>query len=67
MAANMHLIASIPNGYILEMDRNPNPLREELIFEPFRIDGEGWVRMPEGPGLGIEINEEIIRKYRVDR
>ncbi len=67
MAANMHLIASVPNGYILEMDRNPNPLREELIQEPFRIDGESRVRMPEGPGLGIEIDDEILRKYRVDQ
>jgi len=66
MVANMHLIASIPNGYLLEMDRNPNPLREELIREPIRIDSESCVRMPQGPGLGIEINEEVVKKYRVD-
>ena len=67
MAANMHLIASIPNGYILEMDRNPNPLREELIREPVRIDSESCVTMPQGPGLGIEIDENILQKYQVDR
>ncbi|MDH7500730.1 MAG: mandelate racemase/muconate lactonizing enzyme family protein, partial [candidate division NC10 bacterium] len=66
VVANMHLIASIPNGYLLEMDRNPNPLREELIPEPIRIDSGSRVRMPSGPGLGIEINEEVIQKYRVD-
>jgi L-alanine-DL-glutamate epimerase-like enolase superfamily enzyme len=67
MLANMHLIASIPNGYILEMDRNPNPLREELIAEPVRIDAESWVKMPQGPGLGMQLSEQVLRKYRVDR
>ncbi|MFH0872011.1 MAG: mandelate racemase/muconate lactonizing enzyme family protein [bacterium] len=67
LVANMHLIASIPNGYLLEMDRNPNPLREELISEPIRIDGKSWVAMPQGPGLGIELNEDVLQKYRVER
>ena len=35
--ANMHFIASIPNGGLLEFDQNPNPLRTELFEEP--IDG----------------------------
>jgi L-alanine-DL-glutamate epimerase-like enolase superfamily enzyme len=67
LVANMHLIASIPNGYLVEMDRNPNPLREELIHGPVRIDAESCVRMPQGPGLGIELDEGVIRRYRVDR
>lgn len=67
LVANMHLIASIPNGYIVEMDRNPNPLREELIKDPVKIDRESHVTMPQGPGLGIELDEEVLRRYRVDR
>jgi L-alanine-DL-glutamate epimerase-like enolase superfamily enzyme len=65
LAANIHLIASIPNGYLLEMDRNPNPLREELIREPIRIDQEGEVSLPARPGLGIEIDQGVIDRYRI--
>ena len=63
----MHLIASIPNGYLVEMDRNPNPLREELIQDPIQIDSESIVTMPQRPGLGIELDEEVLRRHRVDR
>lgn len=60
--ASLHLAASLPNFLICEIDRLPNPLREELTFTPFRIEN-GYVQISQAPGLGIELNEEIIRKY----
>ncbi len=66
-AANLHLIASIPNGFIVEFDTTEeNPLRYELISEPFKIDGRGFVKLPTKPGLGVELNEKTISKYRED-
>lgn len=65
IAANLHLLASIPNGGWLEFDQNPNALREELILRPFRIDSRGRVPLPENPGLGIELNSDVIERYRV--
>lgn len=63
--ANMHLIASIPNGGLLECDQNVNPLRTELFEEPITIDENGKVRMPERPGLGVTLNQAIVEKHRM--
>ena len=63
--ANMHLIASIPNGGLLECDQNVNPLRTELFEEPITIDSDGKVRMPERAGLGVTLNQATIEKYRM--
>jgi len=52
------------NDAMFEYDRNPNPLRDELLVESFRLDGEA-LRIPQGPGLGIEVNEEALRRFCV--
>jgi L-alanine-DL-glutamate epimerase-like enolase superfamily enzyme len=65
--ANMHLIASIPNGGLLEFDQNPNPLRSDLFDEPLLVRSDGTVRLPEGPGLGVRLNEATVERYRVER
>lgn len=66
LVANMHFIASIPNGYLLEFDRNPYPLRDDLITERVRIDQDSYVKLPEKPGLGISLDEGIVEKYKSD-
>ncbi len=65
LVANLHVIASIPNGRMVEVDRNPNPLREELLTRPLRLDADGYLPLPSGPGLGVELNEETVERYRV--
>lgn len=63
--ANMHFIAAIPNGGLLEFDQNVNPLRSELLETPIEITPEGKVHLPEGPGLGVKLNQETIKRYQV--
>lgn len=65
LVANMHYIASIRNGHLLEFDRNPYPLRDDLIIEKIKVDSDGYVRIPEEPGLGVKLNKKIIKKYLV--
>ncbi len=38
---------------------------ESLLMEPLDI-GAGYARPPEKPGLGVELDEKVVRKYRVD-
>jgi D-galactarolactone cycloisomerase len=64
LAASLHFIASISNGLVLEFDQNPNGLRDELLKEPIRIDNSGMIRLPERPGLGIELDPKAIERYR---
>lgn len=65
LAASLHFAASIPNGLVLEFDQNPNGLRDELLKEPIRVDGDGMIRLPERPGLGIELDRAAVERYRV--
>jgi L-alanine-DL-glutamate epimerase-like enolase superfamily enzyme len=62
VAANMHVIASLPTGLTVEIDRTSNGLVDELLAEPLRVvDGE--VAVPQRPGLGIELNPESIEWF----
>ena len=49
----------------LEYDRGPNALREELAAAPFVVEGDR-VRVPTGPGLGIELDWDAVARYRID-
>ncbi|MET3506683.1 mandelate racemase/muconate lactonizing enzyme family protein [Halalkalibacter oceani] len=64
LAANLHFIASTANAYLLELDRNENPLRDELIHHSLTHEN-GQIKIPDIPGLGIELDEEVIKKYRI--
>ena len=66
LAASLQLIATLPGDPWLEFDRSPNPLREELCARPFAPDGDGLVAVPGGPGLGIELDEAAIERYRAE-
>jgi L-alanine-DL-glutamate epimerase-like enolase superfamily enzyme len=37
-------------------------LVEDLIDKPFRLDAEGCLPVPDGPGLGIELDRERLKK-----
>lgn len=47
---------------MLEMDTMENPFRDEIVTRPFVVE-QGFVRIPTGPGLGVEIDEDAVRKY----
>lgn len=52
-----------PRDPILEFDRTPNPFRQAVLAEPLEHDG-GVVRVPDGPGLGIEVNRGALLRFR---
>lgn len=63
-AASVHLAASLPNQTVMEFWYGANPLGNAIMRAPFRVeDGYFWV--PEGVGLGIEIDEAALRQYAV--
>jgi L-alanine-DL-glutamate epimerase-like enolase superfamily enzyme len=64
LAASLHFIAAIPNGLVLELDQNPNALRDELLNEPIRLEPDGTIKLPERPGLGIELDRSAIERSR---
>ena len=62
--AGVHLAASIPNFLILEYAFGEVPWREQLIVPPERIEG-GFMPLPEGPGLGVELNRESVAEHLI--
>jgi len=64
MAASIHLLASIDNGGYFEADvAAENPFRDELCTPALKVDARGNVRPHEQPGLGIEVDEKLLRAY----
>src|SRR5437763_4914254 len=66
LAASLHFIAAIPNGLALEFVQNPNGLRDELLKEPIGLEDDGAIRLPERPGLGIELDRGAVERYRAE-
>lgn len=65
VAASAHLSCAVPNGAVMEYDMSENAFRTELMKEPLIPDGNGVIRLTDRPGLGVELREEIVEKYRV--
>lgn len=61
-AASIHVSVANSNANIFELKPVENPMQHELVTQPF-AQVDGWIYPPEGPGLGIEVNEDVVRKY----
>jgi len=69
-AASLQLIAAIPvanhalfpKDILLEFDTSSHPFRNELTSHPLQ-QKDGWVEIPQKPGLGITVNRNIVEKY----
>ncbi len=64
LAANAHWAAMVENCRWIELTQDPNPLRDELAKEPIRVE-KGMLLLPEAPGIGIELDERTVEKYRM--
>ena len=63
-AASLALSASSPRCLLFELKPLDNPMQNELVTEPFWHDG-GYISPPTKPGLGIEVVESVVEKYRM--
>ncbi|WP_224450345.1 mandelate racemase/muconate lactonizing enzyme family protein [Haloprofundus salilacus] len=56
---------NVPEPMMVEFDRSENPLRTDILETPFDPSG-GVLDVPQKPGLGIEVDEAAVERYRVD-
>ncbi len=71
LAGTVHLACSVPGDTWIEMMYEP-PTRTIEAYQRLGgilettvwIDGEGYVHAPEGSGLGIQVNEALIERYK---
>ncbi|CAL4149353.1 unnamed protein product [Meganyctiphanes norvegica] len=79
LAAGLHAVATLPltpytcnpvymeNEPVIEFDRNPNALRDEILKGPkFTLGEDGAIAVPlDKPGLGVEVDEDAIKRFHV--
>jgi L-alanine-DL-glutamate epimerase-like enolase superfamily enzyme len=65
-AASLHVNAVLPDALFQEYCVADTPINTSLTKERLPIDANGFVAVPTRPGLGIEIDEEVMARYRVD-
>jgi len=57
-----HICAAIPNFVALEFTWPDVPWRDKVISEPLKVR-DGYLELPTGPGLGVDLVEEEIAKH----
>lgn len=63
-AACIHWLCTFKDAFLFEDCVEESPLRHELTLENVRAEN-GWITVPEGPGLGVTLNEDLIKRYLV--
>ncbi|MEE2726591.1 MAG: mandelate racemase/muconate lactonizing enzyme family protein [Candidatus Latescibacterota bacterium] len=76
IAATLHLTATLPpcptardpqpyaQEPVMEFDRTPSAIRQQVCSEPFD-QRDSYIQVPEGPGLGIEVDEYVVRDLSI--
>src|SRR5439155_437129 len=64
IAASLHFVAALPNTHYFEYCVEQGALRQTLTKQRFPVR-DGDISVPEEPGLGVELDEDVVAKYRV--
>ena len=69
LASSLQLIGSVPNCPYVEFGYEPPVVtieqRDRTLKEPIQLDKDGYVQIPQEPGLGVELDEEFVAKCTV--
>jgi len=67
LRANLQVIASLPNAGWLEFPYDPPAwtvqARDRMLLDPLTIDPDGYVTVPQKPGLGFELDPDAVKRY----
>lgn len=64
VAASLHWLTTCRDAFLFEDCVDDSPLRHELTQERVQAE-DGHIRVPDGPGLGVTLDEEFVSKYLV--
>jgi D-galactarolactone cycloisomerase len=76
VAAGLHFAATLPSTPptmtatplaqepLFEFDSTPHPIRDALMTDALRPH-DGWLAIPNGPGLGVEVDPDVLRHFAV--
>jgi L-rhamnonate dehydratase len=61
---DIHLHAAVPNGWRAEIHVN-NWLTANVVYKDLPGPVKGWITLTEKPGLGLELNDDAIKEFKV--
>jgi len=71
MVANLHCAAASSRVPYIEFPYDPPnwtaTARDFVFKDPIKVDSEGYVHVPQGPGLGVVLDEERLAQYELTR
>jgi L-alanine-DL-glutamate epimerase-like enolase superfamily enzyme len=62
LAADLHLASACPNTDMVEY-LTGSPFIDELAAEPWKLDPEGMLKVPDGAGLGVSLDANAVERY----
>jgi L-alanine-DL-glutamate epimerase-like enolase superfamily enzyme len=66
VAASLHWLCTCRDAFLFEDCVEDSPLRHELTHEKVQAV-DGWIHVPDRPGLGVTLNEQFIRSTLIDQ
>ncbi len=60
--AGLHVCAASPASFTVEFSLGANPMIHDLSKSPVRV-ADGMIAIPESPGIGLDMNEAVIKKF----
>ncbi|HEV3003435.1 MAG TPA: mandelate racemase/muconate lactonizing enzyme family protein [Pirellulales bacterium] len=64
VAASLHWLSTCRDAFLFEDCVEDSPLRHELTQEKVQAK-DGWITVPDGPGLGVTLDEEFVKGHLV--
>lgn len=69
LAAALHVAGSVTHCPFIEYCYDPPrwdyTIRDMMMTEPLKVKSDGYIDVPKGPGLGVEMNMDLINRYAV--
>ena len=64
VAASLHWLSTCRDAFLFEDCVEDSPLRHQLTQEKIQAE-DGWMIVPDRPGLGVTLDEDFIKTYRI--
>jgi D-galactarolactone cycloisomerase len=62
LAADLQLASAFPDTDLVEY-LTGSPFIDDIVATPWRLDGDGFLAIPQAPGLGLQLNPEALGRY----
>jgi L-alanine-DL-glutamate epimerase-like enolase superfamily enzyme len=65
LACNLHFLAQQDSEEPAEFSTSASPLRWRTTRQEIAFDEAGYLTLPQGPGLGVSLDEDVVARYAV--